>query len=66
MLSRVMAENYLTAATAEELRVQAEIARTTLATSGESAMLDVYDEDGNLDTEEEMRLYDALVPIFFR
>jgi hypothetical protein len=62
-----MAENVMTAGAAEELRVQAEIARTSLVTSGESALLDdVYDEDGNLDTEDEILLYDALVPIFFR
>lgn len=67
MLSRVMAEDPLTAGAAEELRVQAEIARRILVTSGESAIMsDIYDEDGNLDTEDEMQLYDALVPIFFR
>lgn len=67
MLSRVMAENVMTAAAAEELRVQAEIARTNLIASGESAMLDdKYDDDGNLYTEDEPGLYDALVPIFFR
>ena len=66
MLHRVMGEDLLMAAEAEELRVRAEIARTTLVSTGESAMVDAYDMDGNLQLADEALLYDALVPIFFR
>jgi hypothetical protein len=61
-----MNEDFLTAAAAEDLRVRAEIARTALANAGESALVDAYDMDGNLQPADEARLYDALVPIFFR
>lgn len=61
-----MSEDLLTAADAEDLRVRAEIARTTLVNNGESAVVDAYDMDGNLQQADESRLYDALVPIFFR
>jgi len=66
VLHRVMGEDLLMAAEAEELRVRAEIARTTLVSTGESAMVDAYDMDGNLQLADEALLYDALVPIFFR
>jgi hypothetical protein len=66
VLSRVMSEDLLTAADAEDLRIRAEIARTTLVNNGESAVVDAYDMDGNLQQADESRLYDALVPIFFR
>lgn len=61
-----MNEDLLTAAEAEDLRVRAEIARTTLVNAGESAVVDAYDMDGNLQAADEALLYDALVPIFFR
>jgi hypothetical protein len=61
-----MSEDLLTAADAEDLRIRAEIARTTLVNNGESAVVDAYDMDGNLQQADESRLYDALVPIFFR
>jgi hypothetical protein len=61
-----MSEDLLMAAEAEDLRVRAEIARTTLVSTGESAMVDAYDMDGNLQLADEALLYDALVPIFFR
>jgi hypothetical protein len=66
MLSRVMANNVLTANAAEELRLRAEIARTSLVASGESSPVDMYDADGHVEVEDELVLYDALVPIFFR
>jgi hypothetical protein len=66
VLHRVMSEDLLMAAEAEDLRVRAEIARTTLVSTGESAMVDAYDMDGNLQLADEALLYDALVPIFFR
>jgi hypothetical protein len=66
VLSQVMSEDPLAAAEAEDLRVRAEIARTTLVSTGESAIVDAYDIDGNLQPAEEAKLYDALVPIFFR
>jgi hypothetical protein len=62
----VMKEDLLTVADAEEIRVRAEIARTTLVSQGESAIVDAYDPDGNLQPADEAKLYDALVPIFFR
>jgi hypothetical protein len=61
-----MSENPLTAREAEDLRVRAEIARTILLKSGESALVDAYERDGDLQPAEEAYLYDALVPIFFR
>jgi hypothetical protein len=61
-----MSEDIFTAATAEELRVRADVARATLLKAGESALVDTYDEDGGLDFAREVYLYDALVPIFFR
>jgi hypothetical protein len=48
-----MSEDLLTAGKAEELRVRAEIARTTLVNAGESAMVDAYDMDGNLQPADE-------------
>jgi hypothetical protein len=66
VLHRVMSEDLLMAAEAEDLRVRAEIARTILVNAGESALVDAYDMDGNLQPADEARLYDALIPIFFR
>ena len=61
-----MSEDPLTASEAEDLRVRAETARITLFSAGESALVDAYDQDGNLQPADEAKLYDALVPIFFR
>ena len=66
MQSRVLANDVLTAAQSEQLRIRAEIARNTLMGQGESALLDMYDVDGNQELEDESAYYDALVPIFFR
>lgn len=69
MLSRVMANNILTSAAAEEYRIRASNARIELVAGGESAMVDGYSEDdldGNLGFDDEARLYNALVPVFFR
>jgi hypothetical protein len=66
MLYRVMSEDLLLAGEAEEFRRRAEIARTALVSTGESAVVDMYDIDGNLHPGDEARSYDALVPIFFR
>jgi hypothetical protein len=61
-----MSENPLTAGEAEDLRVRAENARNILLQAGESALVDAYEQDGELDFAQESYLYDALVPIFFR
>jgi len=66
MLGRAMENNLLTAAAGAELKVRAEIARNALVTSGESAPVDMDDQDGNLEPGDHGLLYDALVPIFFR
>jgi hypothetical protein len=66
MQSRVLANDVLTAAQSEQLRIRAEIARNTLMVQGESALLDMYEADGNQDIEDESLYYNALVPIFFR
>jgi hypothetical protein len=62
----VFNEDLLLASEAEELRLRAEIARTSLVSAGESALVDAYDMDGNLQPADEARLFDALVPIFYR
>jgi hypothetical protein len=61
-----MNEDLLTAVEAGELRVRAEIACTTLVSAGKSAFVDNYDMDENLQPADEARLFDALVPIFYR
>lgn len=67
MLSCVLGKNFLNATEAEEMRVRAEIARTVLFNSGESSPIEEYDvESGHVEFEDELALYDALVPIFFR
>jgi hypothetical protein len=66
VLYRVMSKDPLTASEAEDFRVRAEVARTKLFEAGESALVDAYDQDGNLQLADEAKLYDALVPIFFR
>ena len=66
MLARIMENNVLTAAAAEPLRLRAEIASRTLTGRGESRRQERYDAEGILEPEDEMELYDALVPVFFR
>jgi hypothetical protein len=66
MQSRILENDVLTAAQADQLKTRAEIARRNLVSQGESAMLEVYDADGNVEVEDEMMYYNALVPIFFR
>ncbi len=66
MLARVMQNNVLTAAQAQPLQTRAEMARANLMGRGESAPLDVYDPDGNLEVEDELVFYNLLVPVFFR
>jgi hypothetical protein len=66
MQSRILANDVLTAAESEELRVRAEIARNTLMGQGESTLLDMCDADGNQELEDESLYYNALVPVFFR
>lgn len=66
MQSRILENDVLTAAQADQLKTRAEIARRNLVSQGESAVLEVYDADGNVEVEDEMMYYNALVPIFFR
>ena len=61
-----MSEDLLMASEAEDLGLRAEIARTTLVNAGKSAVVDAYDMDGNLQPADEAKLFDALVPIFYR
>jgi len=51
---------------ANDMRIRAEVARTTLMGNGEGALVVALDDDGNADSNEVEDSYDALVPGYFR
>lgn len=62
-----MLENDLLAGVeASRLQNRADVARRTLTGLGEGFTIQLLDEDGNVNNDEEDEAYDALVPIFFR
>ena len=65
-LSKVLENDVLAGPQAQQFRNRADVARHALAARGEGNMVQVLDEDGNVDYDEEEYAYDALVPIFFR
>jgi hypothetical protein len=65
-MAKVLENDVLEGQRAQQLHNRADVARCQLIASGEGQMVQVLDEDGNVDYDEEDDAYDALVPIFFR
>jgi hypothetical protein len=51
---------------AQDLRTRAGIAKLTLQGKGGGQILQLMDEEGNVDLNDEDDAFDSLVPIFFR
>lgn len=65
-MAKVLENDVLAGPQAQQLRNRADVARRELTALGEGHTVEVLDDDGNVDYDEEDDAYDALVPIFFR
>ncbi len=66
-MAKVLEQDVLAGPQAQQTRNRAEVARRALTASGEGNMVQILDDEGNVDYEEEEdEAYDLLVPIFFR
>jgi hypothetical protein len=65
-MAKVLENDILAGPQAEQLRNRADVARRTLTAGGEGKLVQILDDDGNVDYDEDDDAYDALVPIFFR
>lgn len=64
--AKVLENNILAGFEGTQLRTRAELARANLTRLGQGDIVQVLDENGNVDLEDNDDAYDALVPIFFR
>jgi hypothetical protein len=65
-MAKVLEQDVLAGPQAQQIRNRADVARRALTASGEGNMVQILDDDGNVDYDEDDDAYDALVPIFFR
>lgn len=65
-MAKVLENDILAGPQAEQLRNRADVARRGLTAGGEGKLVQILDDDGNVDYDEDDDAYDALVPIFFR
>ena len=65
-MAKVLENDILAGPQAEQLRNRADVARRGLTGGGEGNLVQILDDDGNVDYDEDDDAYDALVPIFFR